>query len=185
MRKILVVEDDEHKDTRGEACIGNVEYWLKEEEVLASNAEHPLWPVPLGQREIEHVDYLAVEERCISSLAGQELRHLGGHWIVEKLAVGYAVDDVAYGSCCDESNASHKSSWQVGPLPDFYQIVNEEHREDDAQPCENGLAAKLHAERHTVVLDKRNLEPRRYLELLAIEEVGLDPDFSNLVKNDG
>ena len=52
--------------------IGKVEYRAEEYEMIPTYQRHPLRPVRINDREIEHIHHLSVEQRSISSAFRQE-----------------------------------------------------------------------------------------------------------------
>ena len=96
--------DQEPYNADGDRRIGHVEDGAEEFEVLATHKRHPVGPIELKQREIEHVDHAALHQRGIAAFGREE----GGHGVValvEDEAVEAAVDDVAQGAGEDEGEA--------------------------------------------------------------------------------
>ena len=103
--KKLVYEQPGNAD--GDRRIGYVEDGTEEFEVLSTDKGYPKRPIGLKQREIEHINYLALQEGGIAALGREE----GGNVVVafvEDKAVETAVDDVAQGSGQDKCKADYE-----------------------------------------------------------------------------
>ena len=182
--QVAGIEQDEHDDTHAERGIGNVEDGLEEHEVITADHGHPLGPVPLAQREVEHVHDPAVEQGGIAAVRGKQLCHLGRHGIVENQAVGNAVNDIAQCSGGDQCDAGDIALGHIVAVAQSPQVIDKRSRGDDAEQGEQQFAAQFHAEGHAVILDEQQLEPGGDFHLLAVIEMGFYPNLERLVDDD-
>lgn len=93
--------DGYHDDADGDGGVGDVEYCVEEEEILATPDGNPVGPSEAEEGEIEHIDDTAEEEGGITALGREELRHMVVA-VVEYEAIEAAVDEVADGADEDE-----------------------------------------------------------------------------------
>ena len=107
---VAVVEEYERYDSARDGGIGDVEYRLEEEELLPAYEWDPVGPDEAEEREVEHVNHLAEEERSVASGFGEDGGDLGWHRVVEDQSVEHAVEDVACGSGCYKGEAHDVAS---------------------------------------------------------------------------
>ena len=63
--------------------------------MVASYKRHPLRPIEAEQREVKHIDHLAMEQGRISAFRRKHRSHLGGIRIVEYQSVKHGIYNIA------------------------------------------------------------------------------------------
>lgn len=177
---------DEPEGADGDGGIGHVEDGAEEEEVRPANPRHPLGPVELEQREVEHVDHAPLQQGGIAALGREQLCHVV-EALVEYQAIEAAVDQVAHGTDEDEGKADDQRG--ADPFLDQMQQVPQEcprgHQTEYRKEYLADMAANGHAEGESLVFHEVQAAPFANQEdVLANVEVGLDPDFHHLVDDE-
>ena len=171
-RKKLPLEKHQVEGAAGDAAVGDVEDGPEEDHVAAAPDGEVRRQGGVDQREVEHVDHLAVEERRV----------------VENEPVEHRVDLVADGSGKDRGEAVEHAFRRVGPLQQLAEIHDDNGDEREAAEAQRKLAepfAELQAEGHAVVLDEEDLEPRpEHGDALPDGHVRLDQDLDDLVDDE-
>ena len=178
-----MIEYQQGNDAARDGCIGEVKDRGEEHAVLTGVDGHPRRHVPFDEREVEHIDHLAVEELTVAISIGLEVCNLRIRWCVEDESVEEAVDDVARCSCRDERKADDITCWSSV----LYLAVDEPSDEDDchdAEKCEEELAApEFPSEGHAVVLHEDEAEPAGDFDALPQIHARLDTDLDDLVND--
>ena len=65
--KIAFLENQDKENPYRDCRVGNIEHWSEEQKVLTTPNREPGREGPADQWEVEHIDYLAVQESRISS----------------------------------------------------------------------------------------------------------------------
>ena len=68
----MTVEEQQSYDAYRYGCIGDVENGLEKFKPFATYPWHPVGPVPAHEREIQHVDHAAVQERAVTAPLGEQ-----------------------------------------------------------------------------------------------------------------
>ena len=64
--QIVAIEQQQSNDATADGSICKVEDWTEKDEAVATNQRHPVGPIGINDREIEHVDHTTVEEGCVA-----------------------------------------------------------------------------------------------------------------------
>ena len=126
--------------------------------MIASNEGNPFGPVPLHEREIEHIDHLTLEHRGVPFSPRHELRHAIGGALREDGAIEHTVDDIAQRTGYNEGH-THEVSLRKALAAYLSNIVDKKPYSYDAKEREEEFPKDLHAECHTRVLGKVNVKP--------------------------
>lgn len=148
--------------------------------MTSSDERHPCWPIPLDQWKGEHIYDSSVEPCAIALSEGDDVCYLRVRGVVEDEAIEDAVDDITCCSCHDECQTDEVPPFH--PFPDL--PCNVYAYKECGQETETGqedFIEKLHAEGHSVVLDKGDIKPISDAYALVYGHVGLHPDLDQLV----
>lgn len=185
--------EEEHEDdySHTDARVGKVEHRAEEYAVFACIGQEAdgVEPrprhghVPLYEREVEHIDHFAFEQRCISLAPAGHDRHVGVGRLGEHHTIEYAVDDVAYCSAYDEGEAHHEAHVLLA-VQQPQGVVDDDAYGEQAEDGEEYLRAERPTECHAFVFDKSDVEPVGHDDVLAEGHGGLDLIFYDLVDDD-
>ena len=142
-REILGIEYYQHEDTNGDSGIGDVEYRLEKEEMVASYKRHPLRPIEAEQREVKHIDHLAMEQGRISAFRRKHRSHLGGIRIVEYQSVKHGIYNIAGRSCRNQRETHYIAALDVGFTLYTAYIDDQCRYSDNAEQGEKQFASHL------------------------------------------
>ena len=164
-----------HRDT----AVGEVEHGFKKH--VPAKAGDPVWPYPEG--EVEHIHNLTLHEWSVRAQGGH--RGIGG--LTENEPVAKAVHNIAEGAGGNERKANQHANGDVAALQ---KLTDPPAKDAEQHKAENGkkvlpyYPAKGHAEGHTLVLHKHQLEPvAQHGDAFSKGHVGFDQDFYDLVND--
>ena len=132
------------------------------------------------EREIEHVDDLAVKEIGIACAERHKMGYRVERRVVEHQAVEHRVEQVARRSCQHHGHAHHIAP-SVLTMDQAPQIVADSADGHQAEQAEHQFVEERHAIGHAVVLYEKDLEPVGNVDRLANAHVCLDPYLDGLV----
>ena len=148
--------------------------------MLAADIGQTCWPVPFNKGEVEHVHHTTQHQLPIACAPRHEFGYYGSWRVVEYHTVEHAVEDVA----CS-SGRYHRHADEVAPvhapLDLATDVPDEECDCNDAERSEEPLVENLHAESHSIVLGKENLEPVGDTYALVQVHAGLDGHLDGVV----
>ena len=99
-------------------------------------------------------------------------------------AIEYAVNDIAHSSCQDHCDDDYKGRGDETFADGLEEHPAEKQRHQDAETRKHILIDEVHSIGHAIVLDERQIEPRRHFYRLSKVEVRLDINLDNLIDKD-
>ena len=99
------LEDKEVEDAGGDTTVGDVEDEAEEDKLFAAPNGKVGREGGFYEGEVEHINYLSVEEGGVTASFGEELGNLKGSGFAEEEPIKGAVDDVAKGANGDERDS--------------------------------------------------------------------------------
>ncbi len=177
------VEQQHGNGATADRRIGQIEDGTEENEMLPSHKRHPRRPVELEQGEVEHIHHTPVQPVSVALSGRYKRGDTHPRTLAEDGAVKDTVDDIAHRPGENQRDAYKVPRLELclGQPPD---VPQNDAREYQSHQRLQGLGHHLHAERHTVVLDKGDVEPVGDADMLAIIHVSLHYNLDDLVQNE-
>lgn len=176
------IEQQHGNGSAADGRIGQIENGAEENEMLTAHKRHPQRPVELEQREVKHVDHPSVQPIGIALPHGHKRGNAHARTLAKNGTIEDTVDDITHRPCENQRDADNvaRLETRLRQPPDVPQNDAREH-----QPHQrlHHFWHHLHAERHTVVLDKGDVEPVCDRDALPIIHVCLHHNLDDLVQN--
>ena len=180
--QLFPAEEQKHDDTDGDAGIGEIEDGAEEGVWLSTIDGEPFGQDGGEQGEIEHVDHLSHQERCIATSERNPVRYIVGRGTAEAEAVEHRVEDVAGCSCRHHGKQDDVEGAGFLLYLQTDEIAKHSHGKD-AEDGEKDLWYERHSVCHSVVLDEVYLEPGCNLDSAIKSHISLYPNLDNLVND--
>ena len=153
------IEENYGNHAHSDCGIGYIEYRVEEREFMSAKPWHPRRPCEGEEGKIKHVDHKSVKHPSVALSPWHQPGHCRRIRIRKKLAIAYAVDDVAECAGCNQSQTCHISAWYGRLANQTQDIPYEQTDKHNAEKREKQFASELYAECHAVVLYETQMKP--------------------------
>ena len=181
---IRIIEKEHQRESDANRGIGDVEDICKELEIRTADERHPLRPIEIEEREIEHIHYPTFEPVGIPSGIGAKRSHLRGERGIENHAIENAIEDIAGSAGSDHGESDNESGSEFGVSDSLTEAPYQTGDSNDTTERKEEFIPEFEAESHAIIFDETEVEPRADLIILAEIEMCFDPDLDDLVSHE-
>lgn len=135
--QVMRIENKQGDDAATDSRIGKVKNGTEENKVITSYKRHPVRPVGIDNREIEHIDHLAMQPVGISLPQRNPRSNLRMRALAEYLSIEHTVDDVTHCTSQNQGKTNQVAILHlVRPFHQFHQINRNQDGSHDTEKCQ-------------------------------------------------
>ena len=158
--QVMRIKNKQGNDAATDSRIGKVKNRAEENKVITSYKRHPVRPVGIDNREVEHIDHLAMQPVGISLPQWNPRSNLRMSTLAEYLSIEHTVDDVTHCAGQNQGKTNQVTILHlVRPFHQFHQIDRNQYSSHDTEKRQEQFGKNLQTKSHTVVFRKIDIKP--------------------------